>query len=271
VTVTGVDSHLQAAYDTSFPVPFRRNPFTSVATSTLLVVKNSTWVAAGFPGPGPTPPTGVGAACTRATSGAFPLPDAVVGKKIYLNYINFLSAGQPIFEVHDRLVHTSGLVGNITTEQVINSAALPTRAAGGFLVTPYLEVYAATGATTTTVTLKYTNQAGDTGKTAVTSGVTLNAIGRFIPLNLAAGDTGVQVVESITLSASTTGAGNFGITLTRLKAWISAAGANFIALPQNPTEQGGALIEDDACLMVSGLYNAGATTIIDGLLSFIQA
>ncbi len=269
--ITGVDSHLQAAYETTFAIPFRRNPFSVTASSTLLVIKNSTWAVPGFPGPGSIPATGAGAACDRNTSGAMPLPTAVVGKKIYLNYFNILSVGQPIMELHDRMVHTAGLNANITTEQVVNSVALPSRATGGLYVVPHLESYVAAGATVATVTLKYTNQDGVTGKTANTSSVSLATANRLIPLNLAAGDKGVRVVESVTLGAATGAVGNFGITLSKLKAWAPVAGANFTALPQNPTEQGGSTIEDDACLMVVGLYNGAATTLVDGMISFIQA
>jgi hypothetical protein len=77
----------------------------------------------------------------------------------------------------------------------------------------WLEWYTATGSTGVTATISYTNQAGTAGQTTTVS------VGASQPANsclfapLAAGDTGVQSVQSVLLSATTGTAGNFGVTL----------------------------------------------------------
>lgn len=272
MAVTGVDSHVQAVFDFSMPVPLRRNAFPAAATGTSVGIETSTWTAAGFPGPAPTPASGSGETCNRLTPGAFPIPPAIVGKKIYANYFNLLTGGQAFFKIYDRYVQTSGLSGTVSgVEQAVNTVALPARAGTGQLVQAFLEVYVATGATSTNVTMRYTNQAGVPNKTSITSSVVLNGIGRLVMLNLAPGDTGVQSVQAITLSASTTGAGNFGVTLARSFNFQPTSGSSLAAIPQNATEQGGAQVDDDACLFFSGLYNAASTTILDGGVVFAQA
>jgi hypothetical protein len=79
-----------------------------------------------------------------------------------------------------------------------------------------LSVYTAVGATATTITAVYTNQAGTgsqvTPLTAFGGTNNLNQ-NRFIPLPLASGDTGVRAVASTEIAASTTTAGNFGVVL----------------------------------------------------------
>lgn len=267
--ITGVDPHLDAAYNTTWPVSFRRNSFNGVATGTLLVVKSSTWYQPGFPGRGSLPPTGSGRACDRNTVGAIPLPAAVAGKKIYGSYFNAIGAGSAMWEMLDRLVDGSGINCNITTEQVINSVALPARATGFKYAQPYLEVYVAGGGSTATCALKYTNQDGIPDKVANTAAISFAGVGRFVPLNLADGDTGVSVVQSFTLGTATGAVGNAGITLVRPRMWQGGA-TNFSSVAQNPTEQGGGSIHDDDCLMLAALYNAASTTMVEAMMAFIQ-
>lgn len=270
--LTGVGDHLQAAFDFSFPVTLRRNAFSAQATGTTVGIETSTWVAAGFPGPANTPATGSGETCDRTTPGAFPMPAAIGGKRIYANYLNYLTGGQAFFRMYDRYVQTSGLSGTVftPTEQTVNTVALPARAGTGHMVKAFLEVYVATGATLVSVTMRYTNQAGVANRTSVTTTVALNGAGRLVLLNLAAGDTGVRSVEGITLSASTGTAGNFGVTLARMINFVPTSGSNLAAVPQNASEQGGGYVDDNACLFFAGLYNAASTTILDGGVMFVQ-
>jgi hypothetical protein len=81
-----------------------------------------------------------------------------------------------------------------------------------------LEIHTAVGTTATTVTARYTNQAG-TGsrvtKAVVFGGTSEREAGRFIILPLADGDTGVKSVEGVTVLATTGTAGAFGVVLFR--------------------------------------------------------
>jgi hypothetical protein len=123
--------------------------------------------------------------------------------------------------ITDRLVHSGGLVANITTEQTTNlpTAALP-RYTDGIGVMIGLDVYTATGSTATTVTARYTNQDGTAGR--VTQAVVWPAsapVGRRYILPLQDGDTGVRSVEGVTFAGSTATAGNVGVTLFKPLGW----------------------------------------------------
>jgi hypothetical protein len=117
----------------------------------------------------------------------------------------------------DRLSHQGGLSGTSTAAQTTNlpTAAL-TRYTGGDGVMIGLQIYTQIGATSTTVSASYTNQAGTPGRTTP-----LAAFGnsgyrealRVIQLPLAAGDTGVRAVASVTVTATTGTAGAFGVVL----------------------------------------------------------
>jgi hypothetical protein len=67
-----------------------------------------------------------------------------------------------------------------------------------------VEVSAATGAGTPTITVSYTNQDGTAGRTAanIIATVASSAIGATYFIGLQAGDTGVRSVQSLTLSVS---------------------------------------------------------------------
>lgn len=129
----------------------------------------------------------------------------------------------------------------------------------------------ASGATAHNIALSYTDQGGAAGNTlpvtvAMTasaivghighSGVAANNYGPFLPL--AGGDTGVQNVASVTMSAAS-GSGVMALCLARVLAQIPISTAGVAAerdlvnqLPSMPQ------IRDGACLTL--IYQAGAAT-----------
>lgn len=122
--------------------------------------------------------------------------------------------------LYDRLSHQAGLSGTTTGAQTTNlpTAAL-TRYTDGVGVMACIQCYASVGNTEVNLTCSYTNQAGTAGRTSVamefSSSSGAGSIDDIQPLALQQGDTGVRSVESVTLSASTLTAGNFGVTLIR--------------------------------------------------------
>jgi len=117
----------------------------------------------------------------------------------------------------DRLSHQGGLSGTSTSAQTTNlpTAAL-TRYTDGVGVMAALEIYTQIGTTGVTFTASYTNQAGTSGQTSQAVGIgasNAREASRLFPFSLAAGDSGVQAVASVTLSLSTGTTGNFGVTL----------------------------------------------------------
>jgi hypothetical protein len=172
----------------------------------------SLWTAGGRPGAGAVPATGVGQANTNSTAGAIPYVNPGGSLTGYLARLEASSSAAESLIVYDRLVSASGLSGTVTTAQTVNSTAL-TRYTSGVNVGAWLEWYTATGSTACTATISYTNQAGTSGRSTTVAIAASTPAGRMIPIPLASGDTGVQSVQSVTLSVSTGTAGNFGITL----------------------------------------------------------
>lgn len=216
-----------------------------------------------------TPPVGVApttaAAPTRTTAGALGQGNPAGGstKSIVGGRFNALNPG--VYLVVDRLSHQGGLSGTVTTAQTTNlpTSAL-TRYTSGDGVMLGLSIYTAVGTTGTTVSASYTNQSGTAGRTTplvVFGGTGFREAGRCVLLPLASGDTGVQSVQSVTVTASTVTAGAFGVTLFKplyavfvdeVTGVVSACG--FVT---GKTGGGVPAIVNDACL---SLLYIGAST-----------
>lgn len=163
-----------------------------------------------------------------------------------------------------------GINMNLATAQtLVGSPTL--RYTNGVGVRAYLVPNVATGATAHNLSMSYTNQAGTSGRTlpvtvACTasatpgyinhSGTAANNYGPFLPM--AAGDTGIQSVQSVQLSAAS-GAGTANLVLAKPLVTIPLAVAGLASerdlinqLPSLPQ------IKDGACL--TWLYFAGAAT-----------
>src|SRR5579859_6600087 len=106
----------------------------------------SLWTAGGRPGAGATPATGAGAAPTNATAGAiaYTNPGSGTGYLARL-FVTGSTVGSLI--LYDRLVHTSGLSGIVTTAQTVNSTAITRTYNSSADVGAWLERYTATGST----------------------------------------------------------------------------------------------------------------------------
>jgi hypothetical protein len=115
-------------------------------------------------------------------------------------------------------------------------------------------IYVAVGSTATTISVRYTNQAGTANRasTVTTFGGNERAAGRLIQIPLQAGDTGVRSVEGVTVTANTGTPGNFGVCLFKPLTTFcleSTAGA----MPVDAVSSGGMIgsmaeFDDDACL-----------------------
>lgn len=158
----------------------------------------------------------------------------------------------------DVLNHSGGLVGNVATVQTtgLPTAALP-RYTSGEGVMAGLLIYTTIGATATTVTINYTNQAGTSGRVSLATligGTTANPPGTLLPIPLANGDTGVRSVQSVTLLATTGTAGNMGVVLYKPLQMVALNDVQG-AMPLDAVSSGGivgALCEvlPNACLSV---------------------
>lgn len=185
------------------------------------------------------------ALCTKALTWNFQNP--VAPDKTYLDVldIGLGVGGRQTF--YDRLFHVGGLVGNVTTAQAVNSQALltfPFRNSSAEEVFWMLEWYTATGATAVTANVAVTNTDLSTEVIAVALAATRPA-SSVIFINPNVGKR-IQSIQTVTLSATTGTAGNFGVTCAERIAGASGS----ITTPNVGKDREGILaqIPDDACL-----------------------
>lgn len=227
----------------------------------------SMWMSdGGTPGAGAAP--GAVAVPTSATLGAIPFTNASGGREKRLLCAAFSSgpAGTPSSDIvtdvglYDRLLHQSNLSGSTTGAQNVQSGSgvVLTRHTSGVGNEIWIEIYGtAVGTTPQTVTCSYTNQAGTSGRTtiAIPIGAALGttafkSIMEITRLPLQAGDTGVQSVETLTLSGSTGSAGVMGVTIVNRIAQIGIHdGVGMHDFTYG--DAGTYIIEDNACLAMT--------------------
>lgn len=186
----------------------------------------------GMPMAGAVPATGAGAAATNTTNGSLQVPTALAaGENLFLGQVSLGMQTVGTLILYDRLWATSGLNGTLTTAQTVGTGTLP-RYADGEGVELWLEWYTATGATVANVTSSFTKQDGTAGQTTTSLALPASVpANRMYQLPLPAGASGVRSVQSVTLSASTATAGNFGVTLLKriatIPITIAGAGQTF--------------------------------------------
>lgn len=207
------------------------------------------------------------ALCTKALSWNFQNPTAP--DKTYLDYLDINIGVGGRLTMYDRLFHIGGFSGTVTTAQTVNSQSLLTFPFRGYSVEDVywmLEWYASTGSTAVTANVAVTNTDLSTEVIAVALAATRPAASViFIPPN--AGKR-IASIQSVTLSASTLTAGNFGVTCAER---ISGASGS-IATANVGRDREGILAEipNDACLYA--ILEASGTSTGDarGELTLIQ-
>lgn len=200
---------------------------------------HSLWRATGQPGQGVIPSTA--ARCTNALTGSLQFTQQTDPVKSYLSIMEGLcSNNASTLEVHDRLMHMGGLVGNVATAQTANLDLYANLASDNLTartgdtnfsdVSWWLEWYTDTGSTVVTATVNVTYNDASTGNlTAISLAATSRAT--FMqPLNylIPAASAGkyIRCVNTVTLSATTGTAGSFGVTATRYRAALYQPIAN---------------------------------------------
>lgn len=179
----------------------------------------SLWRYDGTPGAGTVP--GAVEVPTNATAGALPFVSPTGGREAWLTqaWATGLVGGTLI--LYDRLLHVGGLSGIVTTAQTVGGALTRhTDGVGNFIM---VEMYALIGTTARTVTAAYTSTTDLSENTVAVAmgGTGFREDTRAILLPLTSGDIGVKAVASVTLSASTGTAGNFGITVGNPVAYLA--------------------------------------------------
>lgn len=183
--------------------------FLKVGAAMEAVGIHHSWAyTSGRPGAAVAPTPGLGGAALTAYAGQIPFVNPGSGNT-YLARLQASGSGTGCLLLYDRLWHNSGIVVTTTTAQTINSVAWPARdrdgSTNGEGVQVWIEVSTATtnaGAITNT-TMSYTNQAGTAGRTGTIASFPATAVaGTMVPFQLAAGDTGVRSIQTITLGTS---------------------------------------------------------------------
>lgn len=231
----------------------------------------SLWRATGIPGQGAIP--GAAALATSALTGAMGFTNQTAPATSYYAWQTIATGNAATsVEIHDRLAHMGGLVGNVTTSQTVGidlstlGGGLPADRRGDANYSDvqwWMEWYTDTGATASNATVNVTFNDATTGNLAVIAvGGTVRA-GRMIPLVSNVAGKFIRGVNSVTLSASTGTAGSFGVTATRPRTVVNANIANKyeqydwaqLGLPEIP---------NDACLMMVMLCSTTSTGTVRG-------
>lgn len=226
----------------------------------------SMWTAGGTPGAGAAPTTAK--ICTRALTGALGFAPQTPPATSYIGWLRAASSNATqSWEIHDRVADIGGLVGNVATSQPVNldvgpaGLNVPAERRGsedyGDLIF-WLEVYTALGATGVNATVNVTYDNGTTGNLAAIALGATPRQGRMYQLVPAVAGRSIRAVNSVTLSATTGTAGNFGVTVTRPRTGVDTFAANKyeaydwrqLGVPEAP---------NDSCLQFIALCSTTST------------
>lgn len=196
--------------------------FIKALTGTMVAGRpHSLFYLGGIPPAAAAPSSGIGGEVLTSYAGQLPFTNPGSGNT-YLARLQAQATIAGTLLLCDRLWQNSGIDVTSTAEQTFTaSAQIPSRDQNGnnagIGVYAGLEVVTALGAGTPTITLKYTDQDGNAGATAtnIVSTVASSIAGTFYPIGLAAGDTGIQKAQSVTLSATMT-SGTVSMVLYRV-------------------------------------------------------
>ena len=269
--ITGRDQLIDALANNSSRIVIDKASIANAAAGQY----HSLWRATGQPGQGAIP-TAV-ANCNQSTTGCLTFSQQTAPANSYLAYLEATSSNSAMtLEVHDRLMHMGGLSGTLTTAQTVGldfngvTADNMVERIGDSNYSDiqwWLEWYTDTGATVVTATVAVTYSDGTTGNlTAVSLAATrrasfMQSLNGLIPA--AATGKFIRAVNTVTLSATTGTAGNFGVTATRLRGtlFMPIANAKFSAdwanLPINT-------IPNSACPFIAMLASTTSTGTLRG-------
>ncbi len=223
MTISTRDQLIDALANNSSRLVIDKASIASVAAGNLV----SLWRATGQPGQGAIP--AAAAFCNNTLTGAFNFTQQTAPATSYGSWMSAVCSNSAMtVEIHDRLAHMGGLVGNSTTAQTVNidfngitaDNMVERRGDANYSdIMWWLEWYTATGATASNATVAVTYNDGTTGSLTAAALAATRPASFMLPLNglipSAASGKYIRAVTSVTLSASTGTAGSFGVTATR--------------------------------------------------------
>lgn len=205
-------------------------------------------------------------------AGCLPIPNAASGANYVTGFDGVASAVGHVM-LMDWLWVQSGITVTTTTAQTINSVAFPARDVNGTVngrgceIGIYASAAVGNAGIVTTITASYTNSAGTAGRTAtLASWPATPVVGTLAFMQLAAGDDGVQSIQSITLGTTLT-SGTINVFLSRTlcsRADVVAAVGSLSTMSPPTDPRAGVRIYNGACLLMAGLRPATTATNIYG-------
>jgi len=244
------------------------------ATAPIIGRGCSLWTYDGMPSGGAVPT--VAAIPDRTTTGAIPFTAPGGSRDLHLIGTSITPVTAGVYLLYDRLFHIGGLSGTSTADQTVQGGTPTpalTRNTGGAGNMAWYEIYTIIGTTSTTLTMTYTNQAGTGSKTStINIGSTgFREVTRAQRIPLAAGDTGIQAIEKVKLTATTGTLGDFGITIAQPLAWIPVGAAGTTGWRDYTTGLPGIpVINPDACLALMFIPAAATAPEVWGCIATVE-
>lgn len=274
MTITTLDQLASALGNNSSRVVIDKASISNAAAGQF----HSLWRATGQPGQGAAPTTV--AVPTYATTGAMNFAQQTGPATTYVAYLEAVCSNSAVtVELHDRLAHSGGLVGNVATAQTTNlpldlDSLLATSNLAARIgdsnysdVQWWLEWYTDTGSTATSITVNVTYNDGSTDNLTAASIAATRRASYMLPLNglIPAGKAGffIRGVNSVTFTATTGTAGSLGVTATRPRASLGCPvlnmkwSADWASLPLGE-------IPNDSALFVIQISGATSTGTVRG-------
>lgn len=228
----------------------------------------SSWAVTGMPGAGTTPGnTSTGVVPTDSTAGALTMPVLSGGQSMYLTDVQVNALGSQNaygWLLYDRLWHAGAFTAVSLSTHNITPTALTRPDANGMQTELWIEANATASASATTISISYTNSAGTAGQTASTiedaTNLSSDKIGNAHRMVLAAGDYGVQSIQSVTFAGATNANGSWNVIILRPVVWIMGmvTGYGSVGL-LDPFHCGMPQIYANACL--AWMAKASSTTV----------
>jgi len=243
------------------------------ADATIAGRAHSLWLYEGYPTSGPTPPVGSFVNTNQTTGSLFFNNPSNNNESHLIQFFTTSTFGGTLL-LYDRLYVDGGLTGNSTAVQ--DTSGVITRNVTGIGNIAFLEINTTIGTTATTVRMVYQNESGltRTGALVAIGGTNNRERTRAILLPTATGfnDKGIKNVLSISLTASTTTAGNMSLVLAKPIAYVAVAtagapgGRDFVVgLPGIPK------IEPSSCLSLLWFANSTSSSDYFGGYSIVEA
>lgn len=237
---------------------------------------------AGYPGAWSPGTPGINGRVTDGTTaadyGCIPIPNAATGAN-YLTALEMAASVNHTNDFFDCLWVNSGLVVTTTTEQAITTPTLPARDVNGTtngegcsiaLLLTSASTLAAAGAN---LTVRYTNSKGVASRTATLSAIAGSqvpatpVIGTIVWFQLAAGDTGVQSIQGITLGTSML-TGSISLMICRDICTIGTQVVNvstpkIIGAPGIKLYNGTCLLHNILCSTTTATFFSGSLAVME--------